>query len=68
MAFTAEDQTTIERAIASGTMRVRFADGREVTYQSSADLLAVRSLIKDEIQASAATPEPRFTRVVTVRV
>ena len=67
MAFTAEDQTRIEAAIASGTLRVRFADGREVTYQSAADLMAVRSLIRDEILASAATPEPRYTRVVTVR-
>lgn len=29
---------TLERAMANGTLRVRFADGREVTYKSSAEL------------------------------
>lgn len=67
MAFTAADLSTIEAAITSGTMRVRFADGREVTYQSGADLLRVRALIASEISASSSTPPARMTRVVHVR-
>lgn len=67
MAFTAADLATINTAIATGATRVRFADGREVTYQSAADLLRVRALITDEINASSATPEPRVTRVVFTR-
>lgn len=67
MAFTAADLSTIETAIATGAMRVKFADGREVTYQSGADLLAARALILGDINASAATPPSRMVRVVHTR-
>lgn len=67
MAFTSTDLSTIEAAIATGTLRVRFADGREVTYQSGADLRAARAMILSEVTAAAATPPARMTRVVHVR-
>lgn len=67
MAFTSTDLATIEQAIATGALRVRFADGREVSYQSGADLLAARALIAAEISAASATPPARMTRVVHVR-
>lgn len=53
MAFTSADLTVIERAIASGVLRVKFSD-REVTYQSIADLFKARDLIKDSIAGSTA--------------
>lgn len=48
MAWTVEDLDTINEAIATGASKVRFADGREVTYRSLADMRSVR----DEIAAS----------------
>lgn len=67
MAFTAADLSTIDAAIATGAMRVKFADGREVTYQTGADLLKARALIQSEVNADSATPPQRMTRVVHVR-
>lgn len=60
MAFSASDLATVEAAIATGALRVRYADGREVTYQSAADLLKVRATIAGEVNA---TRPPRSTLV-----
>lgn len=61
MAFTAADLSTIEEAIATGALRVRFADGREVTYQSADALIRVRALIQGDVAAGAATTNDRTT-------
>jgi hypothetical protein len=52
MPWTPDDLAVIERAIASGTSRVRFSDGREVTYQSPDDLMRVRDLIATELRSA----------------
>lgn len=44
MSFTSDQLTAIETAIASGTLRVKYAD-REVQYASLTDLMRVRTLI-----------------------
>jgi hypothetical protein len=44
VAFTAEDLETIRRAIATGELRVRYAD-REVEYRSIDDLLKAEKRI-----------------------
>lgn len=67
MAFSASDLATVEQALATGALRVRYADGREVTYQNAGDLIRVRALIQAQINADSATPTPRLTRVVHVR-
>ena len=67
MAFSSADLATVEAAIATGALKVRYADGREVTYQSVADLIRVRAVIQSDINASSATPVSRTTRVVHVR-
>lgn len=67
MAFTANDVATLAAAIASGTQRVRFADGREITYQSGADLRAAYDLAKLEVAQASASPPRRTTRIVHVR-
>ena len=46
--FSEADLKRIEAAIASGTLRVRYAD-REVWYQSTADLLKAREAMKREL-------------------
>lgn len=43
--WTQDDLRAIEEALASGALRVKYID-REVTYQSRADLLATRELIR----------------------
>jgi hypothetical protein len=61
MAFTSTDVQRLEQAIASGTLRVKYAD-REVTYQS---LEAMRSLLRQmrqEVDDAAGTP--RRKRVI----
>lgn len=49
--WTDADLTALNEAIATGALKVRYADGREVTYRSLADLRSIR----DEV-ASALAP------------
>lgn len=49
MSFTTDDLTAINNAVKSGALSVRYADGRAVTYQSLADLLRVRDLIRADL-------------------
>lgn len=67
MPFTSADLTQVDAAIARGTQRVRFADGREVTYQSVADMLRARDLIAGELSVGGSPERSRSTRVVFVR-
>lgn len=53
MAFTTADIDTIDRAIASGELSVRFSDGREVTYRAISELLTARDAIKQALNPSA---------------
>jgi hypothetical protein len=67
--FTVPQLEAIERAIASGTLKVRY-DGKEVTYQTLTDLIAARNLMRAELQASGAlsTPAAPARGVATVTV
>ncbi len=49
MSFTTDDLVTLNAAIASGVMSVRYQDGRSVTYQSIDAMLRVRDLIRSEL-------------------
>lgn len=53
MAWTTDDLTTIERAIASGQLRVQYQD-RMVHYQTISDMLKARDAIKGELAQEAA--------------
>lgn len=56
--FTVTQLEAIERAIASGTLKVRY-DGKEVQYHSMTELMAARAVIRDELMANgllASTP------------
>lgn len=66
MAFSQDDRDAIAEAIASGALKVRFSDGREVTYQSGADLRAALALIDAELagQSASATPRVAFSTVM----
>lgn len=57
MAFTQNDLTAIDAAIASGELTVRTADGRMVTLRSLSELLQARALIASAVaNSSSATP------------
>ena len=49
--FTVTQLEAIEKAIASGTLKVRY-DGKEIQYQTMRELLSARNLIRDELIAS----------------
>ena len=55
MAFSQSDLTAIRAAIASGVMVTRFADGREVRYQSLDSMLAAEKRIAAAVADTATT-------------
>lgn len=57
MAFTQQQITTLESAIAEGTLSVRYAD-RQVTYQSLAEMRQALAQMRREV-AAAAGQRPR---------
>lgn len=59
MAWTSADLDRIDTAIASGTLSVRFSDGRMVTYQSTEAMLRTRAVIWAEANAASAAPVNR---------
>lgn len=59
MAWTQTDLDRINRAIATGELTVRMADGKLVTYRSIMELERARALIKGELDAATATPRHR---------
>ena len=52
MAWSAADLATLEAAIASGTLSVRFSDGRQVTYHSMEAMLRLRAVMRAEISTT----------------
>lgn len=54
MAFSQSDLDAIRSAIGSGVLKVRYADGGEVTYQSADDLLKAEKRIEDALTSPTA--------------
>ena len=61
MAFTKEDLTSVERAIAKGERLVRYQD-RTVEYRDVDELLRARDEISRQL-ATATVTRPRVTRL-----
>ena len=59
MAFTQADLDAVDRAIASGELTVRSADGKMVTLRTMAELLQARDAIKTDIAAAAPAAQRR---------
>ena len=53
MAFTTQDLTAIDAAIASGELTIRAADGKMVTLRTMSELLQARDAIRADIAAAA---------------
>lgn len=64
MAWTQDDLTKVRAAIASGVQSVRYSDGRQVNYQSLADLLAAEKEIRAQLAADASQVSPRVRYTV----
>ena len=64
MAFTQNDLSAIDSAIASGELTVRTADGKLVTLRTMAELLQARSVIAASLahQASVGTAPRMYPR------
>jgi hypothetical protein len=58
MAFTQSQLDALEAAIASGTLEVRYGE-KSVRYQSTADMIKARDLIRDGLSANSPTPKTR---------
>lgn len=56
MSFTSEQLATLKAAYASGVQRVKYADGKEVQYNTMRDMAAAIALIERDLaqQASGA--------------
>lgn len=63
MSWTQNDLAALERAVATGARKVRFADGREVTYHSLKEMLA----LVDVIKATLTTGAPRVSHAKFTR-
>lgn len=48
MAFAQSDIDALKRALATGAMQVRYADGRSVTYRSVAEIREILSVAEAE--------------------
>ena len=60
MAFTSDQLTALETAIAQGALSVRFAD-RSITYNSYAEMIRLRDSMRSELGGSIpATNKNRF--------
>lgn len=63
MAWTQADLDALKRAIATGALKVRYADGREVTYRTLKEMRAIYDLMAHEvIGRSRRVTLARFTR------
>jgi hypothetical protein len=58
MAFTSADLDSIDRAIASGELTVRTANGSMVTYRDMDQLLAARATIAAAVAANSGQRRP----------
>lgn len=63
--FTVTQLEAIERAIASGTLKVRY-DGKEVQYQSMTELMNARQVIRDELIANGLLTSAPARGIATV--
>ena len=65
--YTATDLSTIQEAIATGTRRVRFTDGREVEYNSVKDLLIAKADIATDLAGNSPSPIVRRIKIYTTK-
>lgn len=55
MAFTQADIDALDAAMKLGTLRVRYQDGREVTYRSLDDMMRIRTMMQGDVSEAPRT-------------
>lgn len=63
MAFNQDDLATIEKAIASGVVRVKLSDGSEQWFQNITEMKKIRDFIKAELKAGGKRFQRRTIKV-----
>ena len=63
MAWTQSDLDTLKAAIATGALSVRYADGRQVTYRTLAEMRSIYTEMADQVVGRSA----RISRAKFVR-
>lgn len=63
MAWTQPDIDAVDTALKNGIKKVTFADGRSREYQSTEEMLKLRTQMKAELAASASQVSPRRVTV-----
>ena len=53
--FTVTQLEALEKAISSGTLKVRY-DGKEVQYQSLDEMMRARKVIREELMSEGLVP------------
>ncbi|WP_165063950.1 phage head-tail joining protein [Paludisphaera rhizosphaerae] len=62
MAIDTGDIDVLDRAIASGVLKVRYADGREVTYHSLDELIKARAFAAGRLAGAVPGGPPSRSR------
>ena len=60
MSYSAEQLAELRSAIAEGVLKVRFSDGRELTYRSLAEMLETERRMAAEVEATQPKPVKRI--------
>lgn len=60
MSYTPEQLAELRSAIAEGVLKVRFSDGRELTYRSLAEMLETERRMATEVEAGQVKPVRRI--------
>jgi len=63
MAFTQDDLTAINDAIATGELEVQFADGKRVRYRSINELMRAKQHIQESLDAKGGKAPKRGVRL-----
>lgn len=61
MAYTTQHISTLKEALASGALKVRFADGRETTFRSLREMKEIIADAEAEVATAAGSPPVRRT-------
>lgn len=60
MAYTQSDIDDLKAAIASGALRVRYADGREIQYRSLAEMRETLGIMQAEATGTTSSSSRSF--------
>ena len=61
MAWTQADLDSLEEAMKAGVLKVRYSDGKEVTYRSLAEMMQLRQLMQKQIAPASGNSRITLT-------